>query len=152
MSIVVAVMDGRLPSRFWDKVVPEPNSGCWLWLGALASGGYGVSWVVGAGRQRASHRVAYEALVGPVPVGLELDHLCRTRSCCNPLHLEPVTHQVNVLRSPIQRPAINSGKTHCPRGHEYNDANTYLTTAGIRVCRACRRPKQRAYRERRKAA
>lgn len=78
--------DDRLPDSFWDLVVPEPNSGCWLWIGWLNGPGYG------------PHRKVYRTLVGPFARRLHLDHLCRTPICCNPDHLEPVTHAENVRR------------------------------------------------------
>lgn len=74
------------------------GSDCWLWTGYVAAGGYGEFHL--AGRTRKAHRVAYELLVGPVPEGLDLDHLCRVRRCVNPEHLEPVTRQENLRRSP----------------------------------------------------
>lgn len=106
----------------------------------------------GTRRLALGHILAYEALVGPVPNGLELDHQCNVRSCVNPKHLEPKTHRENVLRG--QSPsAIAATKTHCPAGHPYDDANTYpkkKTTKkpnGGRGCRLCRAAKVTAYRE-----
>ncbi len=89
-------LDDRIPARFWANVIPEPNSGCWLWLGSL-NGGYGQ--IIRDGKNIRAHRWTYEIAYGPMPSGLETDHLCRTRSCCNPLHLEAVTHQENMARS-----------------------------------------------------
>lgn len=127
-------LDARLPDRFWSKVIPEPNSGCWLWLGA-GSGGYGHTWAVG-GRKWLAHRLAFEVLVGPVPKGLDLDHLCRNRGCCNPAHLEPVTHRENARRG-LHGALI----TRCPSGHAYDDENTYVGPNGARKCRRCGREK-----------
>jgi hypothetical protein len=81
--------------RFWEKV--EKGSGCWLWRGRLSGGGYGQFKV--AGREAMAHRYAYELLVGAIPDGREIDHLCRVRACVNPAHLEAVTHSTNVSRS-----------------------------------------------------
>jgi hypothetical protein len=138
--------DARLPVRFWSKVRVNSITGCWEWTAATTDG-YG-SFGVGRNVQRQAHRHAYETLVGPVPDGLELDHLCRVRSCCNPAHVEPVTRQVNCERSPI----IGKWKasvTRCPEGHEYNDANTYYDARrNKRQCRICARAWSRAYRER----
>lgn len=83
------------------------------------------------------HRLAYVRWVGPIPDGLELDHLCRVRSCCRPSHLEAVTHRENTLRSPITPAARNAKKTHCDYGHEFTVENTYRMRAGGRSCRAC---------------
>lgn len=80
----------------FSMVSPEPNSGCWLWTGNLSDNGYGVVEV--RDRRRRAHRVAYELVHGPIPSGLEPDHLCRVRCCINPAHLEPVTRQLNTLR------------------------------------------------------
>ena len=82
--------------RFYDKVIPEPNSGCWLWIGCNSKRhGYGSFWM--GGKVIASHIAAYRLFKGLVPEGLELDHLCRMPFCVNPDHLEAVTHTVNVL-------------------------------------------------------
>jgi len=86
----------ELPDRFWDKVQAEPNTGCWLWDANTTRGGYGHFKV--SGRMVYAHRLAYEKLVGPIPDGLSLDHLCRVPGCVNPDHLEPVTHAENVRR------------------------------------------------------
>lgn len=131
--------------RFWAKV--NKTESCWLWTAATA-GGYGrfrvrtdKGWAM-----RGAHRWAYEAVRGPIPAGLVLDHLCRVRSCVNPDHLEPVTHAVNIVRG-TGASARNAVKTHCPQGHEYTEENTHVvtTTAGYgRVCRACRKLRQAA--------
>ena len=103
---------------------------CWQWQGAFVNG-YGKAsiWSNGKSLKVRAHRLAYEAFVGPIPDGLELDHLCRQRPCCNPEHLEPVTHLENLRRGkPVH-------VTHCPRGHAYNAENTRL--------RARTRPRKR---------
>lgn len=106
---------------------------CWLWTGAK-SGGYGHIWLTGIGH-RMAHRVNYEYHVGPIPEGLDLDHLCRVRACVNPSHLEPVTHQENVLRGEAPT-AVNAAKVECVRGHAFTERNTYMSN-GSRVCRTC---------------
>ncbi len=132
--------DSRLPERFWKKTQPEPNSGCWFWT-ASTSKGYGGFWF--GGKVRKSHRVAYEALVGPIQATLEIDHLCRNTECCNPTHLEPVPHLENVRRgdAPLVAGAANAAKTHCPAGHPYSAENTCLEGKS-RHCRTCHRVRE----------
>lgn len=89
-------MDARLHPRLAARLEAVPFSGCWVYAGELNRNGYGRVWV--EGERRMAHIAAYEALVGPVPEGLVLDHLCRVRCCCNPHHLEPVTVRENTLR------------------------------------------------------
>jgi hypothetical protein len=124
-------------ARFWSRVVKTES--CWLWTGAL-SGGYGHCRITldGASRARGAHRVAYELLVGPVPDGFELDHLCRVKHCVNPAHLEPVTHRENMLRGEV--PAARQAKqTKCSYGHPIaNPADYYLDKTGRkRQCKRC---------------
>lgn len=137
--------------RFWVRVdrdgpVPDyaPHLGpCWLWLGTKNSYGYGR--LIINKHERGAHRFAYERQVGPIPAGLEIDHLCRVRHCVNPTHLEPVTTTVNIRRG-IR---ANSLKTHCKYGHAFDEANTYRCH-GHRYCRACGR--ESARRKRKEAA
>ncbi len=84
------------------------------------------------GKMLMSHRYAYEQLIGPIPAGLELDHLCRDPACVNPYHLEPVTHAENMRRSVH----ANSVKTHCKSGHRFSPKNT-ATRRGKRICKRC---------------
>jgi hypothetical protein len=127
-----------IADRFWDRAIPEPNSGCWLWSAGTSPLGYGILYFDGS--NRLAHRIAYEMLVGPIPKGLELDHLCRVRCCVNPDHLEPVPHAENVRRSPVVG-RVDRGITHCPQGHPYkiNTANSRRR----RVCPECRRRRDR---------
>lgn len=129
-------LDERLPDRFWAKVTPCPMSGCWLWFGAWQKHGHGQT--CHQNRVVYAHRRAYEALVGPIPEGLQIDHLCRVRCCVNPAHLEPVTARENTLRgeSISVRYARRSA---CPNGHPYSGDNLYVKPDGSRACRACRR-------------
>jgi hypothetical protein len=149
--------DPRLPPRFWAKVQPDPEAECWLWTAGLYPSGYGqfrVGSVTDGTRRRVSaHRFAYEALVETVKEGLDMDHLCRVRSCCNPKHLEPVTRRENLLRGETI-PSRNAGKTHCSHGHPFDAKNTRINKDGSRTCRRCvvryvteRRRRLRAERE-----
>lgn len=121
---------------------PEPMSGCWLWIGGTALG-YGRIRVDGSFKM--AHRLSYERFVGPIPESMHLDHLCRTPACINPEHLEPVTSRENTMRG-IGPTAVNARKTHCIRGHEFNEANTYLTKKGQRYCRPCQKLAMRSRR------
>lgn len=122
-------------NRLIDKIEVN-DDGCWLFTSAVNPNGYGYFSI--KGRYYLAHRVVYEWRVGPIPQGKQIDHLCRVRRCVNPDHLEPVTCKENTHRGdgPAGR---NARKTHCKRGHPFNEANTHLRLAGGRSCRACRR-------------
>ena len=130
-----------LMERLEAKYEPEPNSGCWLWTAGATGAGGGYGYIYAARRMRRAHVVLYELLVGPVASGLELDHRCRNTRCVNPGHLRPVTHQQNMQASPNMGRA-NLAKTHCPSGHEYDEANTSHVN-GRRQCRECGRTRSR---------
>jgi hypothetical protein len=126
--------------------IPIPETGCWIWARSVSGGGYANIRI--NGKQSVAHRVAYEALRGPIPEGMTLDHLCRVRCCVNPDHMDPVTMQENILRG-VSVVAVNAGKTHCKNGHEFTDDNTIRVPAG-RQCRICvaRRERESAARRR----
>lgn len=129
-------------SRFEEKFITEPNSGCWLWIGAIKNNGYG-NFAYG-NKFLLAHRFAYMALVGDIPNGYEIDHLCRVRCCINPDHLEAVTTRVNVLRSGSLS-AKNARKTHCPNGHPLSGDNLvgHWLRKGMRLCRICYNARKR---------
>lgn len=120
----------------------DRSGDCWLWPGSTDGKGYGLAKL--HGRTRRVHRVVYEHLVGPIPEGYTLDHLCRVRNCANPAHLEPVTSAVNTLReNSIAPAAINARKTHCIRNHPLSGENLRLVKDGrYRQCRACTKAAQ----------
>ena len=127
-------------TRFWSKV--KKTKSCWYWLAGKTSKGYGDFWL--NRKHKLAHRFSYEQLVGEIPQGLTLDHLCRNRGCVNPNHLEPVTKGENVLRG-VGITANNVKKTHCPQGHEYSGKNLYIQPDGRRVCKECNRNKAKRW-------
>jgi hypothetical protein len=137
----------------FERSLPEPNSGCFLWSLALGTDGYGYVNVGGKkGRRVGAHRVAYELICAPIPAGLDIDHLCRTRSCVNPSHLEPVTRKENLRRAPWMIGAARKAKTHCVAGHARTPENKFLTKDGGSECRICRNERSRLWHARRRAS
>lgn len=152
-------------SRFELKYRIDAQTGCWNWTAcSMASRPKGkpkqTKWTYGFfskklpnGKRKLmpAHRYAFELHRGPIPEGLELDHLCRSTLCVNPAHLEPITHRENIRRGYALKPLV----THCKHGHEYSASNTYwkLRPGGTRTreCRICRKSQLTALYERRKA-
>lgn len=124
------------------------EDGCWRWMRTLGHNGYGQ---FGMNRRHVyAHRAAYMLFIGPIPAGMQVDHICHTidlsckagdeclhRRCVNPDHLELVTPRENQLRGHGTFAAINSVKTHCPAGHPYDEKNTHYNYDGSRTCRKC---------------
>lgn len=129
-------LETRLESR-----VEHSDRGCWLWTGQRYSNGYAVMhW---QSKSRLLHRLTYEYFVGPIPAGMQLDHLCRIRHCVNPEHLEPVTHKENIRRAM---------RLSCVNGHRFTPENTYIPADGKRYCRECRRNRVRQQRAAKRGA
>lgn len=120
--------------RFEESYTPEPNTGCWLWLKYVNEGGYGQSYL--NGRLVYAHRMAWEIYRGPIPVGMQIDHVCRVRSCVNPEHLRVVTQRTNLVENSTGLAARNIAKTHCLRGHPLSGENLLARRVG-RGCRTC---------------
>jgi len=140
--------------RFLDKVYPEPNTGCWLWGGAVNSRGYG-NFRNGYGRTVGAHRFSYELYKGPIPDGLHIDHLCSFPNCVNPDHLEAVSLRENNQRTWDRGRGWNPNhykKTHCPKGHIYDGDNLYITPTGTQGCRTCRAAHAKKLRHSRRGA
>lgn len=126
--------------RVLQRIEVDPETGCWLWPGAVTSNGYGKigmgSRSDGTRRTVSTHVLTYTMMIGPVPEGMELDHLCRVRNCCFPGHLEPVTHHENVVRGENGY----RNKTHCKNGHPFDAENTApRRDGGKRRCLTCKR-------------
>lgn len=135
IDAALAISASSLEKRLWARV--NQSSTCWLWTGYRDAGGYGL---ISLGGRRGSkyrvHRVVYTLMAGQIPEGLDLDHLCSVRNCCNPAHLEPVTRAENMRR-------WKRARTHCKRGHEYTPENSHVDGKGARECRLCRRIRNR---------
>lgn len=145
-------MSGRRneAERFWEKVSGGDYRECWLWTAGKNRGGYGR--FRGVDRQGMAHRWAYEAMVAPIPEGLDLDHLCRTPACINPWHLEPVTRKVNLARGvgdAVKRLAAVT-RTHCANGHSRAEEAVWIGTQYR--CRGCGRESKRRRRAAARAA
>lgn len=148
-TVPIAPLTETQTINFWAKV--DPTGFCWNWMAGVCEWGYGQFNVNRTGKKLQAHRISYTTLVGPIPEGLELDHLCRNTSCVNPDHLEPVTRGENQRRIPaLIRPGhkhgwlpswVTSGKNitgYCKHGHEYTEANTYTYKDGRTDCRTCK--------------
>lgn len=124
--------------RFWAKV--NKTETCWLWTATNDGHGYGAFNTASRRSPVKAHRFAYEDLVGPIPEGMQLDHLCRTPLCVNPAHLEPVTHAENMRRGNGWS-GTKFRQTHCVHGHPFDEENTYVWSDGRghtrRYCRTC---------------
>lgn len=123
-----------LAERLFPKILVS-ETGCLLWIAKTTPTGYGQFRV--GDKTVYAHRLVFERVNGPIPVGMELDHLCRVRNCVNPRHLQIVNSRVNTLRGNGPA-AANVRKTHCPQGHPYDLFNTKLGRKGNRLCRACK--------------
>lgn len=135
-----------LLERLMAGVTIDMGTGCWIWQRSIMPSGYGCIRV--EGRTRTTHSVAYELHKGVIAEGLQIDHLCRVRACCNPDHLEAVTPRENTLRGRARE--IRLAITHCPKGHAYSQSNTYVWR-NRRFCRTCQILAGQAYKRRLRA-
>lgn len=124
-----------------------PLDGCWEWQGFITGRGYGQAYI---GSQKfATHRLMYQLVVGPIPDGLVIDHLCRNRRCLNPRHLEPVTNHENILRGDL----LTDNRILClRRRHVLSSVGVYVDSEGSKRCRECRLESKRRYRQKQKVA
>jgi hypothetical protein len=141
-------MTAPVLARFLAKVVAGEGH-CWIWIGWRSNRGYG--YLRRADKNLRAHRVSYEHFVGPIPGGLQIDHLCRNRSCVNPTHLEVVTSRENTLRGdgPTAR---NARKTHCKHGHPLSGANLGKDRSWRRCLACSHENSRRAYYQRKREA
>ena len=148
-------MSGNGSRPLVDRLMARVNmtAGCWEWTGYVhPTTGYGMFTVRSIGT-RPAHRWVYESVVGAVPAGMELDHLCRNRMCVRPDHLEPVTRHENIMRGdgPAMTRARAAARATCRNGHPWDEGNTARNPDGSRRCRACTRDIARRYRDRHSA-
>ena len=123
--------------KFDERVGVNLDSDCWLWIAGKSHNGYGQ--FSHKGKTYRAHRWSYEYAKGKIPDGLQLDHLCRTRHCVNPDHLEAVTGKENCIRGNTGKATgkRQNLKSHCPQGHPYSGTNLYIAPRGTRGCRVC---------------
>lgn len=129
--------------RITQKVIFNSKTECWEWSKSrFSNSGYARLSVKGV--SKCAHRISYEAFVGPIPTGYQVDHLCRVRHCVNPDHLEPVTPRENFLRG-TSPAAINNRRKFCIWGHPLSGNNLYITKSKKRMCVACKNARYREY-------
>lgn len=142
-----------LVARYASDVYPEPNTGCWIWVGCTSRVGYGMIAVPKESGQpfgTGAHRVFYQALRGIIPRGMVIDHLCKVKACVNPDHMEVVTLAENTRRA--QSGSKHPKPTHCKRGHRYTAETTIVHKSDGRwECKTCTHPRKMEWQRKRRA-
>lgn len=142
----------KIEEFIFERAIPEPNTGCWIWTLGVNKNGYGK--LKKNGKSLFAHRYVYEAMIGRIPNGMQIDHVCAMVCCVNPAHLEPVTCRENIRRAQKRNPEsrVRLGKisqkrrdarTHCPHGHPYSGDNVRIASNKQRVCKTCMRERMR---------
>ncbi len=141
--------EDKRKAKFFEKILFIPFHDCWEWGGEVADKGYG-RFHLGPGKKYIqAHRYSLGLCV-PLTPGLVVDHTCRNRACVNPKHLRQVNAKTNATENSISIPARNLAKTHCVKGHAYDETNTIIRKKGNRGCRECKRIQGREYKARNK--
>ena len=145
MSTLGLIIDGPIRKSFIKRLLSSmghPDE-CWNWTGHIGKNGY--SYCCYKGKNTTAYRASWEHLIGPIPQGYEIDHLCKNPKCVNPLHLEPVTPYINNMRS-NSAAAKCSRKTHCINGHAFDKDNTKMISRKNgkfdRRCKICHRNRE----------
>lgn len=146
-ELLRGLMVGRAGGRRKLPFLVIRVNGCWDWVSRLTTNGYGC--ILWNEKFTRAHRLVYEGLVGPIQPELTIDHLCKNKLCCNPVHLEQVTLTENLRRS-NNASSVNRRKTHCIRGHELSGENLKMNNAGERRCRKCKVMTNKLFEQRRR--
>jgi hypothetical protein len=163
MCYAFAMVEIQIPQRVLDRIearVKKAPNGCWLWPGAKVEGYGRITWSDLNGKKtwHLTHRVMHESVNGPIPEGMQIDHICHDpdecspaiakdcphRACCNPEHLRAVSTRENLLRGGTVS-AARRAVEECPKGHAFDASNTLVSTQGQRSCKACTYERNRAY-------
>ena len=142
--IQAPLRSAAIRERLEHGSMPLTEVGCWIWMGACSRKGYGSIKV--DGRTRVVHRLAFEAVHGPIPDGHYICHKCDTPSCWNPDHLFCGTAKENIYDSVRKGRHYNASRTCCPKGHLYSEANTRMRSTSRRACKLCDKEDKRSRR------
>lgn len=146
MRELPTTLEPKDSARIFGRVNLDGYDDCWEWQGPLSRGGYGITHLKSMSTVQV-HRLSYSVMVGPIPTGLVIDHLCKNRKCVNPNHLEPVTDRENVYRANPSAVQMNVDENRCANGHIYTDVKPEVDRS--RRCMTCRREAYKRYNSKR---